>query len=91
MNDSQRTITSEDLQKAGKGLRLILEVAIVALVKMAADVYEAHERTVDVEAISASPPALNTAELDVVKGEEDIHPLHAWDQPGVGEFWPSLR
>lgn len=71
MSAYQSTITPEDLQKAGKGLRLILEVAFAALVKTAADVYDAHERTIDVQAISANPPALTTAELDVVKGNRD--------------------
>lgn len=71
MTASQSTITPENLQKAGKGLRLILGMTFAALVKTAADVYDAHERTVDVEAISISPPALTTAELDVVKGNRD--------------------
>jgi len=84
----QYTFTPEDIQKAGKGIRLILGLAFAAMVKTAVDVHEDHERIINVKAVFVSPPASLTAELGVAKGSPS---LHAPNQPEQGEFWPSLR
>lgn len=82
MNDEQLTITTEDLQKAGKVLRALA----VLFVKTLANTHdEANRRTIEIEAESVHYGAVTTARLDVVKAA----PLPS-TRPD-GEFWPSLR
>lgn len=75
MNSEYNTITEEDLQKFGKSLLIVLGLGLSALVKAGVDVYDAHEKSIDIEAVSVGPPSLTTAELGVVKSnhEAELH------------------
>lgn len=67
MNSEQITITTEDLQKAGKVLRALA----VLFVKTLANTYdEANRRTIEIEAESVHYGTVTTARLDVVRGEQ---------------------
>ncbi|MDE0070223.1 MAG: hypothetical protein OXO48_10945 [Caldilineaceae bacterium] len=94
MTDPHRSISAQDIQKAGKALRTVLEnsqpvielIVHALLARMAFCLQEADERTIDIEAVSVSPPVLTNAEPSV-----DSRPLRPSNQPVKGEFWPSLR
>lgn len=82
MNSEHNTITTEDLQKAGKVLRAIA----ILFVKTLANTYdEVNRRTIEIEAESVHYGTVTTARLDVVKAA----PLRS-TRPD-SEFWPSLR
>lgn len=69
MNFEKNSITPEDIQNAGKALRAIVVLFVKTLANAA---LEAERRTADIDAVSVNPPALTIAEIDVVKGEDDL-------------------